>query len=99
MQTNKFILTLAAGLCFLGLQEVRANHIDFMQDAPFTQTGAGNQDATGSSANILGTVRDVTVAGTGTASLAGSGPLVYMTGNGGSLTLGYGTAYGGAAYT
>ncbi len=101
MIKNKFITTLAAGLCFLGLQEVRANHIDFTQDGVFTQTGPGSQSVNGVGTNILGFSRFVTVAGANAAaSFAGAGPLTFTSGaSGGSLTLGYGTLYGGGAYT
>ncbi len=101
MIKNKFILTLAASLCFLGLQEVRANHIDFTQDGAFTQVGPGSQSVAGASTNILGSARFVTVAGmNASASSTAAGPLMFMSGaSGGSLTLGYGTLYGGGAYT
>ncbi len=101
MIKNKFILTLAAGLCFLGLQEVRANHIDFTQDGAFTQTGPGSQSVMGAATNILGAARFVTVAGlNAAASSTAAGPLTFMSGaSGGSLTLGYGTLYGGGAYS
>ena len=101
MIRNKFLLTLAAGLCFLGLQDVRANHIDFTQDGAFTQTGPGSQLVAGAASNILGASRFVTVAGVNAvASSTATGPLTFTTGaSGGSLTLGYGTQYGGGAYT
>ncbi len=101
MIRNKFILTAAAALCFLGLQEVRANHVDFMTDGAFMQTGAGTQQVMGAQSNILGGIRNVAITG-GTASLSAGGPLVFTSSAnppGTTLTLGYGAPYGGAAGT
>lgn len=99
MLKTKFALALLTGLCCLGLQQARANHVDFMTDGIFTQTGAGNQDVAGAAGNILGAIRDVTITG-GSASLAGTGPLVFNSGVGASdLVLGYGTPFSGGAFT
>ncbi len=99
MIKSKLILSLLAATCCFALPQVRANHVDFMTDGVFNLTGPGNQAVTGAAANILGTVRNVTING-GTASLAAGGPLMFSAGAGPTaLTLGYGTPFGGGAFT
>ncbi|MGI8820851.1 MAG: PEP-CTERM sorting domain-containing protein [Chthoniobacterales bacterium] len=99
MIPRKSIFGLLSLLCCLALSQARANHVDFMTDGAFIQSGPGSQVATGSAANILGTMRRITITA-GSASLTAGGPLNFMAGAGATnLTLGYGTPFGGGAFT
>ena len=84
----------------LSLRPAHANHVDFMNDGVFTQTGpVMNRDIPGATANILGGIRDLSLTA-GSASLASLGPLIFNAGAGAStLTLGYGTPFSGGAFT
>ncbi len=89
----------------LAASVARAEHVDRMIDAPFRQQGVGNQDASGSPANILGSVRDVTITTKSTfAPLTAelrTKDVSFETGvptGDSTLTLGYGVPFGGGSF-
>lgn len=104
MLKKNLALAILLGLTATGLQTARANHVDFMTDGEFNQVGNGTQAVPGPQSSILGGVRRVTVNDGG----SGFPPSAFLPNNstsiffnaeraGSSLTLGYGTPFGGSA--
>lgn len=108
LQLRRLLLIACGGFTLLAASLARADHgyVDRMIDGPFKQQGAGNRDAFGDPANILGSIRDVTISSEPFPGQVYAqqqpGRLLLETGavtGTNTLTLGYGLPFGGGSFT